>query len=63
MSENLVETTGRAADKLDNLLAGMVMPLPPQMHLDCLKESLQDLSKDLKSAYREETGEDPWEDQ
>jgi hypothetical protein len=63
MDRDLVEVIGRAADSLDNMVAATDLPLSPIMHLACLKGTIKSLSEELKCHYREETGEDPWEDQ
>lgn len=47
-------------DRIDNLLAAMAMPIPAQVHLSALKESLPDMQAQLKQAYFELGGEDVW---
>lgn len=60
MADNFDEL-GRQADRLDNLVAGIAMPLPPQFHLDQLTEILPDISAQIKAFVVAHTGEDPWD--
>lgn len=60
MNENF-DKIGEVADTLDNLIAAMSLPIPPEIHLKALKESLPEASKKLKEAYIAETGGDPWD--
>jgi hypothetical protein len=51
---------GQQADRLENLVAGLAMPIPAQFHLDQLKEILPDISAEIKRFVVEQTGENPW---
>jgi hypothetical protein len=51
---------GEQADRLDNLVAGMAMPLPPSFHLEQIKAILPEISAEIKRFVVEQTGEDPW---
>lgn len=56
-----MEVVGEVADSIENLLAAMkLLPLPPAMHLDALRQSLPKLAADLRKVYIVETGDDPW---
>ncbi|MGN7786792.1 hypothetical protein ACTJIJ_19825 [Niabella sp. 22666] len=57
------EEFGRTIDRIDNLAAGLNMPLPPQMHIDQLKKILPDISADLKKVFTEIFEENPWTDE
>lgn len=54
------ERIGEVADRLDSLAAGLVIPLPPAMHIDMLKSILPQLRDELRSVYVAETGDNPW---
>lgn len=51
---------GKAADRVDNLIGALQLPLPAQMHVDQLKIALPELRDMLRLIYIAETGEDPW---
>jgi hypothetical protein len=51
---------GEQADRIDSLVAGLVMPLPAQFHLDQLREILPDISNRIKRLVVQTSGEDPW---
>jgi hypothetical protein len=51
---------GEQADRIDSLVAGLVMPLPAQFHLDQLREILPDISNRIKRFVVQTSGEDPW---
>jgi hypothetical protein len=57
-----MEDLGKAADTLDNLIAAMELPLPPEMHLSALKSSLPRLRDTLRDIYCTKTGDNPWKD-
>ncbi|MCC5809904.1 MAG: hypothetical protein JJU06_05975 [Ectothiorhodospiraceae bacterium] len=62
-NDEAIDQVGRAADALDNLATGLVcMPgLDPSIHIAALKESLPQLRDELREAYIQLTGENPWE--
>jgi hypothetical protein len=55
-----LNSLGEEADRLDSLVAGLELPLPPQFHLEQLKEILPDISKQIKLFVIQEAGENPW---
>lgn len=57
-----LDQLGRQADRLDNLVAGLVIPMPPQFHLDQLKEILPEISGEIKRFVILQAGENPWGD-
>lgn len=48
-------------DKLDNLVCALVLPMPANLHVQALRESLPDVVDSLKAAYLEAGGENHWE--
>lgn len=54
------EQIGLAADRVDNLIGALQLPLPAQMHVDQLRRALPELRDTLRLIYIAETGEDPW---
>lgn len=59
--EDAKEQLGQAIDRVDNLAHALQLGLPPQMHVESLRELLPATVKDLKAAYIKVTGENPWE--
>lgn len=55
------ENLGQQIDRIDNLRAALDLPMPPEFHVKQMKESLDDLSAEIKKAFIELTGENPWE--
>ena len=51
---------GLLADRLDNLIGAMQLPLPAHMHLEGLRVALPEIRNALRLIYTAETGEDPW---
>ncbi len=49
-----------AIDGLDNLAHALLLPMPAQVHVDCLRDSLPLKVSALKSAFVAVTGENPW---
>lgn len=58
--EEAKENLGQAIDRVDNLAHALILPRPPQIHLDSLRSNLPEVVKELKKAYEEVTGENPW---
>ncbi|HAM55619.1 MAG TPA: hypothetical protein DCQ64_09505 [Candidatus Rokubacteria bacterium] len=56
-SEDLLEVTGRAADRIDSLLAALTLPLPQEIHLAGLRAALPEIRNDLNAAYIRAGGE------
>lgn len=54
------EEMGSLIDRLENVTAMLVVPLPDKIHVDCLRESLPEITEKLKKAFVELTGENPW---
>lgn len=54
------EWIGLLADQCENLVAAMNLKLPPELHLECLREALTEVQARLRGKYIELTGEDPW---
>ena len=54
------EKLGEQIDRIDNLRAALDLPMPPAFHVEQMKESLTDLSVEIKKAFTELTGENPW---
>lgn len=50
-------------DKLENIIAAMTLPMPPEIHFSILKESLPDTVQMLKQAYLNAGGENYWVEQ
>lgn len=61
MNEELAEKIGFLADRVDNLVAALTIPMPADFHIKALKESLPEIAKELKQIVIQETGENPWE--
>lgn len=56
-----IEAIGKQADAIDNLIAALSLPLPDPIHLQALRESLPNVSQELKRIVVEVSGENPWE--
>ena len=54
------EKLGEQIDRIDNLRAALDLPMPPAFHVEQMKELLTDLSVEIKKAFTELTGENPW---
>lgn len=62
MSRDNALKLGLAADRIDNLLAAMELPLPPDQVTHALKSSMTDVRDDLREVYVSETDKNPWEE-
>lgn len=60
MTDAHAETIGQIADRLDNLVAALDLPMPPAFHLGQIKQQLPDVANELKRAVIEMSGENPW---
>lgn len=60
MTDNL-DQISQQVDSIDNLIAALSIPLPPQMHIEQLKLALPEISEKIKQSIVNETGENPWE--
>ena len=56
------EFIARIADKCDNYLGAMKIPMRPEMHLKVIQTFLEELSKDAKAIYVAMTGDNPWDE-
>lgn len=54
------EELGLIADRVDSLAHGLVLPFPPQIHVDQLKRILPEIRDALRAIVVRETGENPW---
>lgn len=52
-----IERIGKLADKADNLLAAMKLPVSFQIHLEGLKGGLVDMSTELREIYQDVRGD------
>ena len=50
------EQLGRAIDRLDNLAHALVLSIPAETHVSCLRESLPEVVRELKAGYKALTG-------
>lgn len=48
-------------NSIGNCLAALVLPMPPEVHLECIKQNLDKYIEQLKDIYINETQENPWE--
>jgi hypothetical protein len=62
ITDSDLEKLGTTADKADNLVAGVVLNLSPQLKIQCLTQGLKDISTRLKEIYRQVSDQNPWED-
>lgn len=49
-------------ETLDMLISAMSIPMPPEIHLKALRESLPDVRERLFEAYLSLGGEDHWDE-
>jgi hypothetical protein len=55
------EMFGEQIDRLENLNGALQLPLRAEMHVQQLKQALPEVIENLKKAYVQEFGENPWE--
>jgi hypothetical protein len=60
MSEEDFETLGRMVDRMDNLSAASVIPLPNELRITALNEAIRSMRDELH-AFLIEHGFDPWD--
>jgi hypothetical protein len=60
MSEEDFETLGRMVDRMDNLSAASVIPLPNELRITALNEAIRSMRDELH-AFLIERGFDPWD--
>lgn len=59
--EQAREDLGQAIDRVENLAAALRMPLPDALHVAALRSALPEAARNLKAAFVQVTGENPWE--
>ena len=58
-----VERIGMVVDRIDNCVGAFGLPLPPQIHVDALKDILPEITTELKDIFYALGGnKDTWED-
>ncbi len=55
------EALGQAIDRLDALAHSLALPLPASIHVTCLRGQIPEVVGELKAAFVQVTGENPWE--
>jgi hypothetical protein len=60
MDAETAEKVGEVADTLDNLIHALMLPMPADLHVKALKESLPELRDSLKTICRD-AGHDFWD--
>jgi hypothetical protein len=55
------EKLGQLIDRIENLSFALNMPLTDHIHIKAFRESLPEITKELKESFVEITGENPWE--
>lgn len=62
MKAHNAEKIGTMADELDAVLFSAKLPLPSHLHLEALTSKIREARDLLVSVFKDETSEDPWED-
>ena len=55
------EKLGQAIDRVNNVAHGLLIPMPADFHVRQLKELLPEIVEELKAAFVEVAGENPWD--
>jgi hypothetical protein len=58
--DNASEKLGQAIDRVDNMANALNIPMPAEFHIEQFKSTLPEIVAELKSAFAELTGENPW---
>lgn len=58
--DDKLEKLGRIIDGIDNLAHALQLPLPDNMHIECLRSSLPEKVEELKKVFIEISGNNPW---
>lgn len=61
MSKEAIERVGELADKIDNLLHAMQLPLGADFHLAQIRTQFPVMRDELRAIYTELSGANPWE--
>ena len=61
ITDEQVERVAKAAEKANNLLGALQLPLPPHTHIEGCRSNIQDVRDELRKIVVEVKGEDPWE--
>lgn len=56
-----MEKLGQAIDRVDNMAHALLIPMPASFHIEQFKSTLPEIVSELKTAYTELTGDNPWE--
>jgi hypothetical protein len=58
--EQALERMGQLIDKLDSIGMSMQMPVPAEIHLKALRESVPEIRNEIRAIYDQLGGEDVW---
>ncbi len=58
--EHALERMGQLIDQLDNIGMSMQIPMPPEIHLKALRESVPEIRSEVRAIYDQLGGEDVW---
>jgi len=61
MQQQNFDKIGIATDRIENLVAGLDLPLDPKFHIEQLKKILPEIVTQIREGLVAETGENPWE--
>ena len=60
LSGDQADELGRVADDLDSALHATALPLPTELHLECVTSAVRSARDTIARIVREATGTDPW---
>ncbi len=58
--EHALERMGQLIDQLDNIGLSMQIPMPPEIHLKALRESVPEIGNEVRAIYDLLGGTDVW---
>ena len=61
MTDDQINKLGEAIDRVDNCAHGLQIPFDNAIHVNNLRELLPEIVVELKAAFVEVTGQNPWE--
>jgi archaellum component FlaC len=61
ITDEQLEAVAQVAEKANNLLGSLALPLPAHIHLQGLGPNIQEMRDELRRLVVEVKGEDPWE--